>query len=174
MALVPAVLSLNWVSNYIGPHRVCYRIVGAPSFTCTVPGSPGPGFHPNCLGDGAPCSYDIDILVDNETCDVVTYEIYVQPACEDEVSVVGRITLAPALSFIPDPACNRYSVSCDHSGIATIPVLTAGAGYTAGTFAVPVTGDGAGATADATVTPLGDVLTYTPDGLGAGYPVDAA
>ena len=41
MALVPAVLSLNWVSNYIGPHRVCYRIVGAPTFTCTVPGSPG-------------------------------------------------------------------------------------------------------------------------------------
>jgi len=168
MALVPAVLSLNWISNYGGPHRVCYRIVGAPTYICTVPGTPGPGFHPVCAGAGAPCSYDIDIMVDNETCDQVDYEIYVQPACEDEVSVVGRIPLA--LSFIPDPACNRYNVLCGAVAIDSIGVTAPGAGYTIGVYPAPIVGGGgAGATAEAVVTGTRDVISFLGDGAGVGY-----
>jgi hypothetical protein len=168
MALVPAVLSLQWVSNYDGPHRVCYRVVGAPTYICTQPGTPGPGFHPLCGGLGSLCYYDIDILVDNETCDQVDYEIYVQPACETEISLVGRIPLN--LSFIPDPACNRYNVLCGAVGIDDGTVTAPGAGYTIGTSPLPlVGGDGVGATAEAVVTGARDVIGYLGDGLGTGY-----
>jgi len=169
MALVPAVLSLNWISNYSGPHRVCYRIVGAPTYICTVPGTPGPGFHPVCAGGGAPCSYDISILVDNETCDQVDYEIYVQPACEEEASIVGRIPLA--LSFIPDPACNRYEVTCNESAVSIVQIDIAGSGYTPGVYpGLPsVGGGGLGATFDITIGGGGDVTVATVATPGSGY-----
>jgi hypothetical protein len=166
--LVPAVLSLNWISNYAGPHRVCYRIVGAPTYTCTVPGTPGPGFHPVCGGPGTPCSYDIDILVDNETCDQVDYDIYVQPACEDEISLVGRVPLN--LSFIPDPACNRYNVTCGVVGIDDGTVTAPGAGYIIGVYPLPlIGGDGVGATAEAVVTGTRDIVSFLGNAAGVGY-----
>jgi len=168
MALVPATINLNWISNYNGPHRVCFRIVGAPTYTCTVPGTPGPGFHPLCGGGGAPCSYAINILVDNETCDQVDYEGYIQAACEDELSVIGRDPFA--ISFIPDPACNRYNVTCGAVGIASIAVVTPGAGYTNGSVtALPITGGGGTlATADGRIGD-GEVISFVEDNLGTGF-----
>lgn len=169
MALVPAIITVNFTSNYNGPTRVCFRIVGAPTYTCTVPGSPAgaPGIHPNC-GIG-PCSYDINIMVDNETCDQVDYEGYTQAACEDEASLVGRDPFA--ISFIPDPACNRYEVTCDNSPMGSTTIDTPGnSGYTNGAYpGLPVVGGGGvGATVDVTVA--GGVITVaTLAAAGSGY-----
>ena len=178
MALVPATITVNFISNYIGPHRVCYRVVGAPTWICTQPGTPGPGFHPNCAGQGNPCSYDIDILVDNETCAQVDYEIYTQAACEDEISTVGRDPVFPGvynISFIPDPACNRYEVTCDNSPLTNL-VLTSGspsgAGYAPAPGTFPITfvgGGGAGALGTATVDGGGQITGIVLDAPGTGY-----
>jgi len=168
MSLVAAQIPVSWISNYPGPHRVCYRVVGAPSYICTVPGTPGPGYHPNCAGGGAPCSYNIEIMVDNETCDQVDYEGYVQAACEDEASLIGRIPFA--VSFIPAPACKRFEVTCDNSPVEDVTINDGGTGYSDGVYnGLPATGGGgAGATFDVTVA--GGVITVvavaTP---GSGY-----
>ena len=170
MALVPATINLNWISNYNGPHRVCFRIVGAPTYTCTVPGTPGPGFHPLCGGSGAPCSYSIDIMVDNETCVQVDYEGYIQAACEDPASLVGRDPFA--VSFIPDPACDRYEVTCDDSPMGSTNIDTpANSGYTNGAYpGLPVVGGaGAAATVDVTVDALGVITVATLSAAGSGY-----
>lgn len=170
MALVPAIVSLNWVSNYIGPHRICYKISTDPTYTCTVPGTPGLGFHANCAGNGTPCSYDIEIMVDNETCDPIAYDIYVQPACEDESSLSGRLVLSPQMVFTPSPECKRYNVTCASVSVDSGTVTAAGSGYTVGTFPIPVVGGGgAGATADAIISEGGEVTLYIEDNLGAGY-----
>jgi hypothetical protein len=168
MALVPAIITVNFNSNYNGPHRVCYRIVGAPSYICTVPGSPpgAPGIDPNC-GIG-PCSYNINIMVDNETCDQVDYEGYVQPTCEDEVSLNGRDPFV--MSFIPDPACNRYEVTCIDSPVEDTTINDGGTGYTNGVYpGLPsIGGGGLGATFDVTVA--GGIITVaTVATPGSGY-----
>ena len=168
MALVPAQIPVSWLSNYAGPHRVCYRIVGAPSYTCTIPGTPGPGFHPVCAGGGSPCNYNIDIMVDNETCDVVNYEGYVQAACEEEISLNGRIPFN--VSFTPMPSCKRYEVTCLNSPVLDTTINDGGTGYTNGNYnGLPsIGGGGVGATFDVTVA--GGVITVvavaTP---GSGY-----
>jgi len=174
MALVPATITVNWISNYIGPHRVCYRVVGSPTWICTQPGTPDPGFHPNCAGQGNPCSYDIDIMVDNETCVPVDYEIYTQAACETEISTVGRDPVFPAtylISFIPDPACDRYEVTCDDSPMGSTNIDTpANSGYTNGAYpGLPIVGGG-GAAATVDVTVAGGVITVaTLSAAGSGY-----
>lgn len=132
MASVPATISVNWTSNYDGPHRVCYRLQGTIPYNCT-----GTGTHPYCAGGGADCSYDIAITVDNETCDNVTYEGYVQPACEEEASLVGRIPFS--VTFIPDPACNKYIATCARVGVASFTMTNNGSGY-AGVPTVTVNG----------------------------------
>jgi len=122
MASVPATITVDWTSNYDGPHRVCYRLQGTIPYNCT-----GTGTHPYCGGGGASCSYDIAITVDNETCDNVTYEGYVQPACEEEVSLVGRIPFA--VTFVPDPACNKYTATCARVSVASCTMTNNGSGY---------------------------------------------
>ncbi len=120
--LVPASINVAWTSQYSGPHRVCYRIVGAPSYTCTNLMT-----HPSCPGGGAPCSYNIAIMVDNETCDQIDYEGYVQPACQDESSLVDRIPFT--ISFIPQPACRRWNVTCNNAPINFLSLTGGGSGY---------------------------------------------
>lgn len=163
MALVAATLQANWTAVYAGQHRVCWRIVGAPLFQCTNGGT-----HPNCAGGGLPCAYDIPIMIDDETCVQVDYEGYVQPACEDELSLVGRIPFV--VSFIPDPACNRYQVTCDNSPVGSIVVDNPGSGYDYTTLPnVAITaGGGVGATADAVVGD-GDVTGLVISVAGSGY-----
>ena len=142
MALVPAKISLNWISNYKGEHRICYKLATDIAYTCTLPGTPGPGFHAVCGGAGDPCSYDIIIMIDDETCDSLAYDIYVQPACETEASLTGRVVLSPQVVFTPTPVCNRYDVTCASVGIVSGTVTAAGSGYTPGTEAIVVVGGG--------------------------------
>lgn len=166
--LVPANVTIAWQSQYAGPHRVCYRIVGAPAYICTVPGTPGPGFNPVCLGGGNPCSYDITIMVDDETCDQIDYEGYVQSACEDEASTVGRIPFT--FSFIPSPACARYEVTCENSPVLDTTITDGGTGYTDGVYpGLPSVGGG-GTLATFDVTVAGGIVTGIVIGaVGSGY-----
>ncbi len=171
MAVVPALITVNWTSNYIGPHRVCYRVVGDPSYICTIPGA-GPGTNPICPGNGGACTYDINILVDNETCDTIQYEGYVQAACEDVASLVGRLPFT--IDFIPSPACKRWEVECIDSGVANnVFIKEPGTGYTDGVYpglpqVVGTGGGGLGATFDVTV--VGGVITaVTVATPGSGY-----
>jgi hypothetical protein len=164
MALIPATIQVTWNANYAGPHRVCYRIQGGPpAYTCTDAATP----WTNCAGGGLPCAYDIPIMVDNETCDPITYEGYVQPACEDVGSLAGRIAF-PDVTFIPNPACKSYVVTCEQVGVDSAFMTDGGSGYTVIPAVTIVGGGGVGATATA-VLGAGSVTGITPAGDGTGY-----
>lgn len=167
MASVPATIDLNWVSQYNGPHRVCVRIQGSGDpYVCTD--SITAPIHPNCPGGGLPCSFQINITVDNETCETIVYEGYVQPACEDVESLSGRVPFT--VSFIPDPSCKRFLVTCDTAGVASLTLISGGSGYDPmSPPAVTITGGGrTGASATANVG-QGVISTLSISNGGSGY-----
>jgi hypothetical protein len=108
-------------------------------------------------------------MIDNETCDVVDYDGYVQPTCEPLESTANRTPFA--VSFTPDPACNRWEVLCASQGLDAILVVGGGSGYTPGSnpAVTIIGGGGAGATATATVDGTGAVVSIVVDSAGSGY-----
>lgn len=160
MALVPATLTINFTSNYAGPHRVCYRLNGTGAYDCTT--------VVTCTGGGAICSATINIMVDNETCDPVEYDGYVQATCEDIGSMVGRVPFV--VTFTPNPTCKGYTISCESVSVEGFTISNNGSGYNP---AIPpvvtvAAGPGVGATALATVSDNG-ILTANTTNAGAGY-----
>jgi len=160
MAAIPAIITVNFNSVYAGPHRVCWRIGSSGPYDCST--------IVNCTGGGAACSANINVTVDNETCDQVVFEGYVQAACEDINSLNGRIAFSQ--TFTPDPACKRYIFTCENAPVDSIVVTTPGSGYDPmNPPAVSLSGGGgAGATATANVGQgaiLSEVLTIP----GTGY-----
>jgi hypothetical protein len=160
MAATPATITVTFTSNYAGLHRICWRIGSSAAYDCTT--------TVTCDGGGATCSEDITVSVDNETCDDVTFEGYVQAACEDINSTSGRIPFS--VTFTPSPVCLRYEVTCLNAGVESITITEPGTGYDPlDPPAVAITGGGgSGATADATVGD-GAILTNTISVAGAGY-----
>jgi hypothetical protein len=104
-------------------------------------------------------------MVDNETCDTVQYEGYVQPTCFDEVSMDGRVPFSS--DFVPDPVCKKWVITCNDGPVAAINVQNGGSGYTA-SFPVAIVGSGGGATGTANVAG-GVVVSITVDTPGSGY-----
>lgn len=164
MAAVPATIDLTWTSNYAGPHRVCFRIQGSGDpYVCTTDLTP----HPSCAGGGNPCGYSLSITVDDETCDPVTYEGYVQPTCFDEESTEGRTTFVVA--FTPSPACKRWVATCPDRPLDSITVTDGGTGYDPLLPpTVTIGGDGTGASATAVVG-QGVISALAINNAGAGY-----
>lgn len=160
MASTPATLTIEFVSNYAGAHRVCYRIGGSGPYTCALV---------NCTGGGATCSYDISVNVDNETCPVVNFNGYAQAACEDINSTNNRIPFS--YDFTPNPTCKRYTVTCESVGIASITITNGGSGYTPGSHPVVLIsgGGGSGATATATANGSGVITSIILNTTGSGY-----
>jgi hypothetical protein len=154
-------ITVAFTSNYAGPHRVCWRIGSSGAYDCST--------VVNCAGSGDSCQAVIDVgTLDNETCDEIEFEGYVQSMCEDISSEDGRVPFT--VTFTPDPACNRYTVTCANVGIASFTVLSGGSGYDP--FNPPVVtisgGGGSGAAGVAVVT--GDAVTsITLTNAGSGY-----
>lgn len=160
MALVPATLTINFTSNYAGPHRVCYRLNGTGAYDCTT--------VVTCTGGGASCTATINIMVDNETCDSVEYDGYVQATCEDIGSLVGRVPFV--ITFVPNPTCKGYTISCESVSVASFLIATNGSGYNP---AIPpiitiAPGPGVGSTALAVISNNG-ILTANTTNAGSGY-----
>jgi len=89
MALVAATLDVDFISNYVGGHRVCYRVFPAVPYDCTN--------IVICTGGGGVCLISIPIIVDNTIS--VIYEGYVQAVCQDITSLIDRIPFS--VEFVP-------------------------------------------------------------------------
>jgi hypothetical protein len=123
--MAAATIDLTFISQYtLGCHNVYYRIQGS--------GDPYTQETVNCPlhfpPDPAPsCSYSINITVDDETCDPVIYEGYVQACCENSLSLEGRVPFT--VTFTPNPVCKSYEVTCLSAGVQSVLVDTIGEGY---------------------------------------------
>lgn len=160
MAPTPATLVVNFISNYAGDHRICWRIGNVGPYNCTT--------IVTCIGGGNPCQALIPISVDNDTCSSITFEGYVQAICEAPASLNGRVPFSE--TFVPTPTCLKYDVTCSAVELAGFTITNPGAGYTVGSnpnisFSG---GGGVGAIANCNVGD-GGVKTWTITNGGAGY-----
>lgn len=165
MTPIAGALTITWINQYVGNHRICYRQVTAPpsAFVCinNIP-CPNPA--------GSTNTYTIPVVVDNESCDTLQWEVYVQASCEDESSANGRVYVSPNPTFTPFPTCLPQTFTC-----AQVPLIgftitndgrenASGGGYN-GTETVSVDGD----TSGSLVVGIGDPsdLFITNPGSGA-------
>jgi hypothetical protein len=157
MALVPATITVNFIANYAGGHRVCWRQGGTGPYDCST--------TVVCVGGGSPCSATIAVSVDNETCDNVVFDGYVQAECEALDSVAGRVTWST--TFSPNPLCDAYAITCTTVGVSEIVVTNPGGGYNPASSPISLTVSGT-ATAQAIVG-NGGLKTFTLTSPGSGY-----
>lgn len=151
-------LTINFTADYVGCHRVCYRLNNSGGYTCV---------NTTCTGGGALCSVTIPITVDNETCPTVEFDGYAQACCQDVSSLVGRIPFSA--TFVPSPACKRYVATCNSVSLFSIVMTNVGAGYTvAPGISFTGGGGGAGAAAHANIG-TGFITSSAIAGGGAGY-----
>ncbi len=122
---VPALLNFQFDStNTSGCYRIMSRIQGSGDPYTNTPVACTP-FVPPTLS--VPCTAQIGITVDDETCDPVTYEGYIQPCCHDVASLEGRVPFT--VTFTPNPVCKSYEVTCLSAGVQSVLVDTIGQGY---------------------------------------------
>lgn len=171
-----ATLTINYIANYAGNHRICYRQVGTTNYCCLIDtvGSTGPqtlviDFSvPADYCDGTANEVTVPVVTD---CGPYAYEGYIQPVCEPESSLLSRVAFGP-ISFTQIPDCQGYNVECTETGIGTITVANTGSGYVNGdplTFNISGSPDATATitTADGyiQITALGPTLaTTTPNG----------
>lgn len=164
MAIVTATITVDFTAFYPGNHRVCYRIQGSGDpYDCST--------IVNCVGGGTVCQAIFNADVNDTSCDgTVTFEGYVQAACEDVASLNGRDAFT--VDFVPTVVCRRYEVTCENSVLENLTLTDGGSGYDPLLPpTVTINGDGAGATATAVVVDgvptsilvlLGGSAGYTP------------
>ena len=118
MALVTATITVDFTANYAGAHRVCWTIQGSGNpYDCTT--------VVNCVGGGTTCQAIFTADVNTTSCDgTVTFEGYVQAACEDISSLNGRLPFT--VDFVPNPICNRVEVTCAYGEIQAIQINAGG------------------------------------------------
>lgn len=103
--LTPATITVNFIGNYAGLHRICWRIQGSGNpYACTN--------IVDCVGGGNPCSAIISIMVDPESCDPVIYEGYIQAACNDITSDIGKVPFT--VTYTPTPTCVGWTITCNN------------------------------------------------------------
>ena len=112
MALVTATITIDFTANYAGTHRICWRIQGSGDpYDCAT--------TVNCVGSGATCQAIINPTVNTTSCDgTVVFEGYIQAACEDILSVSGRLVWTA--DFVPNQVCDKFNITCE-IGTATNP-----------------------------------------------------
>lgn len=160
MAAIPATITVTFNANFAGNHRVCWKTSPSSPYDCTT--------IVTCTGGGASCNANIVTTVDNETCDTVTFEGYVQPTCESEVSLNKRVPFS--VTFTPVPTCDGYNIECQYT-IMTFSVTNAGTNYNPlNPPTVTISGGGGlGATANATVGGANTITAVTLVAPGTGY-----
>lgn len=124
MATVTATITVDFVANYAGNHRVCFRIQGSGDpYDCST--------VVNCVGGATACQAIINTPVNTTSCDgPITFEGYVQAACEDILSTSGRLTWTAV--FVPNVVCQRYEVLCARGGIQSVTPNPGGQLYDVG------------------------------------------
>lgn len=122
MATITATITVDFDANYAGDHRACFRIQGSGDpYDCTT--------IVNCVGGGATCQAIMTADVNDTSCDgIVTFEGYIQSACESEESINGRLPFLT--TFTPDVDCHRTEITCDYAGIGAINITDNGKDYT--------------------------------------------
>jgi len=120
MAPISGFISLFFTPNYLGDHRLCWRI-GAGAYTCFTFTCPN--------GIGQQCTVNITpITFENESCDSVDYNGYIQASCEDPLTEDGAVFWSH--TFVPQPSCVPYVVTCigegTSNGISTISLTGEG------------------------------------------------
>jgi hypothetical protein len=81
--LIPAIITVNFLGNYAGPHRVCWRVQGSGNpYVCTN--------IVTCTGGGNPCQALINVMVDSTVSSTI-FEGYIQATCQPEDSGNGRV-----------------------------------------------------------------------------------
>ena len=97
--MTPAIITVNFISNYAGPHRICWRIQGSGNaYVCTN--------IVDCLGGGNSCQALINTMVDPNLCEPIIFEGYIQATCNAESSPTGQIPFT--VTYTPNPSCNAY------------------------------------------------------------------
>jgi len=121
MAIITATITVDFIANYVGDHRVCWRIQGSGDpYDCST--------IVNCVGGGAACQAIITADVNDTSCDGnIVFEGYVQSGCETEPSVNGRVTWSAM--FTPVVTCLRQELLCLFGDILDIDVADAGFEY---------------------------------------------
>jgi len=162
MALIPALITVNFTSNYAGDHRVCWRTNFSGPYDCST--------IVTCLGGGNPCQAQVVIQVDNETCPEIIFDGYVQPICNDILSVEGQVPFQ--VTFTPNPVCDPYLIACISASILDINIINPGDSYLPLPSPPPVItflGGGSGATATALVGVDGILTLGASAPIGTGY-----
>lgn len=105
--LTPATITVNFIGNYAGLHRICWRVQGSGNpYSCTN--------IVECAGGGNPCSAVISIMVDPESCDPVIYEGYIQATCNAIDSPTGQVPFT--VTYTPTPTCVGWTITCNEPG----------------------------------------------------------
>ena len=105
--LTPATITVNFIANYAGLHRICWRVQGSSGpFVCTN--------LVECSGGGNACQAQVSIMVDPESCNPVSYEGYIQATCNPEGSSIDQVPWN--ITFTPNPVCKPFIITCNPFG----------------------------------------------------------
>jgi len=100
--LTSATITVDFLGNYAGPHRVCWRVQGSGNpYVCTN--------LVTCVGGGNPCQALINVMIDPESCEDIIFEGYIQAACQVEGSTIDRVPFT--VTYTPTPSCNMYTLT---------------------------------------------------------------
>lgn len=105
--LTPATITVNFLGNYAGPHRVCWRVQGSGNpYVCTN--------IVTCVGGGNPCQAIINIMVESESCTDTIFEGYIQATCQPEGSSTDQVPFT--VTYTPTPSCKFYKLTNPYPG----------------------------------------------------------
>lgn len=150
MTPVNGALTITWINQYVGNHRVCYRKVAPVPLDPSEPCNSLTGYCciiVNCPNPpGSTNTAVIPVLVDNDSCDDVEWQVYVQATCEDVTSTNGQVFVTPNITFTPTTTCLAQSFTCAEVPLIGFEITNdgrenpSGGGYN-GTESVSVGGD---------------------------------
>jgi len=128
-----ATLTINYIANYAGNHRICYRQVGTTNYCCLTDVVAATGPQTFTIDFSVPADYCFgtanQVVTPVETaCGPYAYEGYIQPICEPESSLLSRTPFGP-ITFTQDPTCLSYEIECITTDIQAINLGFAGEAY---------------------------------------------